>query len=174
MNPREKLLAIREKLYEPILWAEELGIELLIEPHGMLTDSVDGMQAILDALGHEETIGVNLDTGNAWLGGGDPMQFVRQFGKRIKHVHWKDMGDEWTGRRGKLFGCGMGTIALGNGVVGIRAIVERFSNAALPDRRRWKWPGKKMSSGRRSDCGSGASRMWQSPRRPRVSGAEVK
>ena len=27
------------------------------------------MSRILDALGHESVVGVNLDTGNAWLGG---------------------------------------------------------------------------------------------------------
>lgn len=101
----EMLFAIREKLYEPVLWAEELGIELLLEPHGELTDTVDGMSAILDGLGHEDTVGVNLDTGNSWLGGGDPHEFVKVFGSRIKHVHWKDMGAEWEPKRGTLFGC---------------------------------------------------------------------
>jgi len=120
----QMLFAIREKLYEPIRWAEQLGIELLIEPHGPLTDTVDGMTAILEALGHEETVGVNLDTGNAWLGGGDPLQFVKTFGPRIRHVHWKDMEQSWEPKRGTMFGCGMGMIPLGDGVVGIEAIAR--------------------------------------------------
>lgn len=120
----EMLFSIREKLHQPVLWAEELGIELLLEPHGRLTDTVDGMSDILDALGHEQTVGVNLDTGNSWLGGGDPLEFVKTFGARIKHVHWKDMGAEWEPKRGTLFGCGMGTIPLGDGVVGLQTIVE--------------------------------------------------
>ena len=120
----QMLFAIREKLYEPVLWAEELGIELLLEPHGRLTDTVDGMGAILDGLGHEGTVGVNLDTGNSWLGGGDPYEFVKVFGARIKHVHWKDMGAEWEPKRGTIFGCGMATIPLGEGVIGIQGIVE--------------------------------------------------
>jgi len=124
LNRAEKLFAIREKLYQPIRWAEELGIELLLEPHGCLTDTVDGMSAILDALGHEKTVGVNLDTGNSWLGGGDPLAFIKTFGKRIRHVHWKDMGKEWEARRGTMFGCGMGLIPLGDGVVGIQAVVD--------------------------------------------------
>ncbi|MEI6278019.1 MAG: sugar phosphate isomerase/epimerase family protein [Verrucomicrobiae bacterium] len=124
LSDTERVFCIREKLHEPVRWAEQLGIELLIEPHGILTDTVDGMRRLLDALGNEETVGVNLDTGNSWLGGGDPLQFVKVFGKRIKHVHWKDMPEEWTPRRGKQFGCGMGAIPLGDGVVGIRAIVD--------------------------------------------------
>jgi len=120
----QALFSISEKLYEPVLWAEELGIELLLEPHGHLTDSVDGMKDILDILGHEETVGVNLDTGNSWLGGGDPLEFVKTFGPRIKHVHWKDMGPEWEPKRGTLFGCGMGTIPIGDGIIGVRHVVD--------------------------------------------------
>jgi len=126
LSRAEKLFSIREKLYEPVLWAEELGIELLLEPHGELTDTVDGMSAILDALGHEATVGVNLDTGNSWLGGGDPHEFVKVFGSRIKHVHWKDMPAEWEPQRGTRFGCGMGTIPLGDGVVGIEQMVAEL------------------------------------------------
>ncbi len=119
----EKLFSIREKLAAPIEWAAELGIELLLEPHGELTDSVQGMSDILDAL-DSDVVGVNLDTGNSWLGGGDPLEFVKVFGNRIKHVHWKDMGAEWEEKRGTMYGCGMGLIPLGDGVIGIQAIVD--------------------------------------------------
>jgi inosose dehydratase len=122
----QRLFSIREKLHEPIRWAAAFGIELLLEPHGILTDTVDGMSRILDALGHEETVGINLDTGNSWLGGGDPLAFVKTFGPRIKHVHWKDMPAEWLPKRGKEFGCGMGLIPLGDGIVGIEAIVKEL------------------------------------------------
>jgi inosose dehydratase len=123
---QEKLFSIREKLYEPVLWAEELGIDLLLEPHGELTDTVDGMSAILDALEHEDTVGVNLDSGNSWLGGGDPHEFVKVFGRRIRHVHWKDMAAEWIPKRGTRYGCGMATIPLGDGVVGIPQLVAEL------------------------------------------------
>jgi inosose dehydratase len=126
LDDDQRLFCIREKLHEPVRWAEALGIELLIEPHGILTDTVDGMRRILDALGHEPTVGINLDTGNAWLGGGDPLDFVKTFGPRIKHVHWKDMPAEWIPQRGTRFGGGMGTIPLGDGVVGIEAIVKEL------------------------------------------------
>jgi inosose dehydratase len=122
----QRLFSIREKLHEPIRWAETFGIELLLEPHGILTDTVDGMSRILDALGHQETVGINLDTGNSWLGGGDPLEFVKTFGARIKHVHWKDMAAEMLPLRGKQFGCGMGLIPLGDGIVGIEAIVKEL------------------------------------------------
>jgi inosose dehydratase len=127
----QRLFSIREKLYEPIQWAEEFGIELLLEPHGILTDTVAGMTRILDALGHEKAVGVNLDTGNSWLGGGDPHEFVKKLGARIKHVHWKDMPADMTAQRGKQFGCGMGLIPLGDGVVGIEAIVKALKQVGF-------------------------------------------
>lgn len=120
----QRVFSVAEKLYEPVRWAEKLGVELLLEPHGIMTDTVSGMQRLLDALGHERTVGINLDTGNAWLGGGDPQEFVRVFGDRIKHVHWKDIPQAMKSQRGKLFGCGMGLIPLGDGVVGIESLVK--------------------------------------------------
>lgn len=119
----QRMFAIRERLYEPIHWAEELGVELLLETHGPVTDDADALAELLEALGHERTVGICLDTGNAWLGGADPLAFIRRFGGRIQHVHWKDIGAEWESRRGTVFGCGMGMIPLGQGVVGIEAIV---------------------------------------------------
>lgn len=123
LSDAERVFSVREKLQAPIEWAESLGIELLLEPHGILTDTVDGMSRLLDTLGHERTVGINLDTGNSWLGGGDPHEFVRVFGNRIRHVHWKDMAASWESKRGTLYGCGMGDIPLGDGIIGIERLV---------------------------------------------------
>ena len=124
LTPSEQLFAIRQRLYWPILWAEELGVELLLETHGEVTDSVARMGELLDALGHEDHLGICLDTGNSWLGGAEPLDYIRTFGRRIRHVHWKDMAAEWEPRRGTLHGCGMATIPIGSGVIGIREIVD--------------------------------------------------
>jgi len=124
LTPEQRIFAIRERLYEPIRWAEELGVELLLETHGPVTDSASSMAELLDSLGHEKTVGMCLDTGNVWLGGTDPLEYIRRFPQRIKHVHWKDIGVEWQAKRGTLFGCGMGTIPLGDGAVGIASVVQ--------------------------------------------------
>ncbi len=131
LSPAERLFAIVEKLQAPVQWAAELGVKLLIEPHGIVTDSLDGMAAILGALGHEETVGVCLDTGNSWLGGADPLDFVKAFGSRIGHVHWKDMPADMEGKRGALYGCGMAVIPLGDGVVGVPAIVKALKKSGF-------------------------------------------
>lgn len=122
----QRIFSIEEKLYAPIQWAEELGVKLLIEPHGVVTGSVKSMSELLDELGHETTVGVCLDTGNAWLAGSEPLEYIETFGTRIKHVHWKDLDGGWLSKRGKVFGCGMSDVALGDGLVNIAAIVSKL------------------------------------------------
>jgi inosose dehydratase len=127
LSPSERILIIREKLYTPILWAEELGVQLLIETHGVVTDSVNTMGELLDALGHEKSVGICLDTGNSWLGGANPVDHVRVFGSRVRHVHWKDIPREMESRRGRVFGTGMATIPLGDGAVDIGGVVAELN-----------------------------------------------
>jgi len=119
----EQIFSIREKLSEPLRLAEDLGVEVLIEPHGPVTDSIALTERVLDAC-DSPALGLNLDTGNLWLGGGDPVAYVQKFGSKIAHVHWKDMPAEMEAKRGKVFGCGMATIALGEGVVGIADVIS--------------------------------------------------
>ena len=124
LTPEQRLFLISERLQTPIAWAEELGVELLLETHGVVTDNVDQLKCLLDLLGHERTVGINLDTGNSWLGGAEPLDYVAAFGRRIRHVHWKDMPAEWIPRRGTQYGCGMAPIPVGDGVVGVRRVVD--------------------------------------------------
>ena len=123
LTPAERIFTIREKLQAPVEWAAELGVQLLLEPHGIVTDTIDGLAAVLEALGHEDSVGVCLDTGNSWLGGADPLDYVRTFGGRIRHVHWKDMPAEMAPKRGSVYGSGMAVIPLGDGVIDLPAIV---------------------------------------------------
>lgn len=127
LTQEQRIFTICEKLRSPVAWASELTVELLLRPHGIVTGSVDGMQSLLDELGYEDTVGICLDTGNSWLSGSDPINYIKTFGDRIKHVHWKDMESSWEPKRGTLFGCGMAQIPLGDGVVGIEKIVKELT-----------------------------------------------
>jgi inosose dehydratase len=123
LSDAEALFSIREKLHAPLAVAADHGVKILLEPHGKYTDSVDHMEKILEVC-NSPALGVNLDTGNLWLGGGDPLEMIRRLGDRIEHVHWKDMPKEMEAQRGKQFGCGMALIPLGQGVVGIAEVVR--------------------------------------------------
>jgi inosose dehydratase len=126
LSTAEMTLITAEKLLEPLRLAEDLGITILLENHGPLTDSIEGMQALMEKLGHSSSLGVCLDTGNCWLGGADPVEFAKVFKDRIGHIHWKDLSSDWESIRGtgKMYGCGFSDIALGDGVIDIAGVFE--------------------------------------------------
>lgn len=124
LSEKERIFAFAEKLYEPLRLAETLGVRILLEPHGIVSDSITGMAGVLERLGNPSHLGVNLDTGNSWLGGTDPLEMAKTFKNEIGHIHWKDMPESMEAKRGKIFGCGMGEIAIGDGVVDIAGIVD--------------------------------------------------
>ena len=130
LSEKEALFSIREKLHEPLRAATDHGITLLLEPHGPYTSSISGMEKILD-LCNSDSLGINLDTGNLWLGGDDPVEMVRRFKRRIGHVHWKDMGAEWLPKRGTVHGAGMGVIPLGTGLVDIAGTYAALTAAGF-------------------------------------------
>jgi inosose dehydratase len=127
----QRVFIIAEKLYTPVRMAEDYGVRLLLEPHGPITDSIDGIQAVFDMLGNPASLGVNLDTGNSWLGGADPVEMARVFKDKIHHIHWKDLGEEWVAKRGTQFGCGFSTIALGDGVIDVKGVCEVLKDAGI-------------------------------------------
>jgi inosose dehydratase len=125
----QRVFITAEKLYEPLRLANDLGVYLLLEPHGILTDSIQGIHDVMDALGAPQNLGVNMDTGNSWLGGTDPVEMARVFKDKIMHVHWKDLPADWEPKRGTMYGCGFGPIALGEGVVDIKGVYEVLKDA---------------------------------------------
>ncbi len=132
LSHEQQVFIIAEKLYTPVKMAEDYGVQILMEPHGPITDSIQGLQDVFDMLGNPKSLGVNLDTGNSWLGGTDPVEMARVFKDKIHHVHWKDLGEEWLPKRGTEFGCGFSTIALGDGVIDIKGVCDVLRDADIP------------------------------------------
>jgi inosose dehydratase len=127
----EKVLVIVDKLYEPARLAQDMGVKILLEPHGPVTDFAEGLRAIMDGLGNPESVAVNMDTGNSWLGGSDPVELAKELKEHIYHIHWKDLPEEWEEQRGEMWGCGMGPIALGDGVVDVAGVFEVLKDSPL-------------------------------------------
>ncbi len=120
----QKVFVAAEKLYEPCRMAEDYGVNLIFEPHGPLTDTVEGIGDVMKALDYPKALGVNLDTGNSWLGGSDPVDLAKKYHDKIFHIHWKDLGPEWLEKRGKVFGCGFSTIEVGTGCIDIAGVID--------------------------------------------------
>lgn len=131
LSYEESVFVMAEKLHTPVKMAQDYGVRILLEPHGPITDSIKGLQDVFDRLGNPESLGVNLDTGNSWLGGADPVEMAKVFKDKIHHIHWKDLGAEWESKRGTVYGCGFSTIALGDGVVDIKGVCEVLKDANI-------------------------------------------
>ncbi len=127
----QRVFITAEKLHEPVRMAEDCGVRVLLEPHGPVTDSIKGIQDVMGLLGNPKALGVNLDTGNSWLGGADPVEMAKVFRNKIHHIHWKDLGQEWVAKRGKQFGCGFSTIALGDGVIDLKGVCRELKGAPI-------------------------------------------
>ena len=130
LSEMEAIFTIREKLFEPLRMAADLGVKILLETHGRYTDSEAHVERILDAC-DSAALALNLDTGNLWIGGGDPVSYIRKFGDKIEHVHWKDWPSEMQAQRGKIFGAGMAGIPLGTGVVDIKGAYDALKAAGF-------------------------------------------
>ncbi|MEJ5867013.1 sugar phosphate isomerase/epimerase [Pseudokineococcus sp. 5B2Z-1] len=130
LSREESVFSVLEKLHEPLRVAEDHGVTILLEPHGPCTGDPDVVEEILERAA-SSALALNLDTGNAWLGGADPVEYVRRFGSLVRHVHWKDLGAEWEERRGQVFGCGMSTTPLGEGLVDVRGVFEALVGAGF-------------------------------------------
>jgi sugar phosphate isomerase/epimerase len=60
---------------------------------------------------------MNMDTGNTFIAGQDPVAFVEQFKDRISHCHVKDVSPALAEAiRGKATGIAMSQCAIGSGV----------------------------------------------------------
>jgi inosose dehydratase len=125
----EQVLVVAEKLYEPVRLAADMGVKILLEPHGPLTDTEKGLKALLAALGNPDSLKINLDTGNSWLGGSDPVELAKTFRDDIYHIHWKDLPEEMEAQRGTMWGTGMGLIPLGSGAVDIAGVYDVLKDA---------------------------------------------
>jgi sugar phosphate isomerase/epimerase len=107
--------------------ARSHGVRFAIELHNALTARPDLLAKLLARFGPED-LGVNFDTGNAFLAGNDPVAYVRRFAARVVHVHIKDIPASQVHERGSVTGTRVG-VAAGDGVVdlpGVVAVLAEF------------------------------------------------
>ena len=96
--------------------AEAHGIIVNIEPHGYFTTNPDFLSEML-AFSDSPFLRLNLDTGNVFIAGQNPVAFVKRFLNRVDHLHLKDVSPSLAAAaRGRQTGIGMSDCALGDGV----------------------------------------------------------
>lgn len=99
--------------------AENYGITLTIEPHGIYTTNAEGLLRIMD-LSDSKYLAINFDTGNVTIAGNDSLETLKAVIHRVTHVHLKDVKrPETTGETGVVAG-----IAIGDGDVDIKGCID--------------------------------------------------
>lgn len=110
-------MALMRRSYQQILKvAEAHRVVVNIEPHGYFTTSPDAMAEMLSFV-DSPYLRMNMDTGNTFIAGRDPVAFLRRFLERVSHVHIKDVSESLAKAvRGGQTGIAVSHCALGEGV----------------------------------------------------------
>jgi inosose dehydratase len=116
MTDREGLDHLR-RIYQTIVpVAEAYEIVINIEPHGYFTTKPEFMSEML-AFVDSPFLRLNMDTGNTFIAGQDPVAFLTQFRDKVSHVHIKDVSESLAASlRGELTGIAVSQCAIGEGV----------------------------------------------------------
>ena len=119
----EDFVLMRYTLMEASKVAEPRGILIGLECHQQYSKHPDGLDRI-QKLVKSPSIGINFDTGNAFLCGQDPYQWLRRVVKRLVHLHAKDISVQQSGaERGKVSGTPVGC-ACGDGVIDWKKVIQ--------------------------------------------------
>jgi sugar phosphate isomerase/epimerase len=103
--------------------AEHRGILIGLEQHQIYSRKPKGLDRIY-RLVKSSSLGINFDTGNAYLAGEDPYKWLANVGNRLVHMHAKDITVEHgKAERGKVTGTPVGC-ACGEGVIDWKEIIR--------------------------------------------------
>ncbi len=113
----DEALDMMKRSYQQIIEvAEAHRIIVNIEPHGYFTTNPDFMARMLNSC-DSPYLRLNLDTGNVFISGRDPAEYLRRFIDRVSHVHVKDVPASLMETRGQQTGIAAGDYCLlGGGV----------------------------------------------------------
>jgi len=110
-------MEMMKRIYGEVLEiAARYDMIINIEPHGYYTTKPQFMEQML---GFYDTpyLRMNMDTGNTFIAGQDPVAFCNKFKNKISHVHVKDVSESLAASlRGELTGIAVSHTAIGDGV----------------------------------------------------------
>jgi sugar phosphate isomerase/epimerase len=113
----EQALEMMKRIYGEVLEvAARYDMIINIEPHGYYTTKPEFMAQMLNFYDTPH-LRMNMDTGNTFIAGQDPVAFLQQFKDRVSHVHIKDVSESLAAAaRGELTGIAVSHVAIGQGV----------------------------------------------------------
>jgi len=113
----DEAMDIMKRSYQQIIEvAEAYKMQINIEVHGYFTTKPDMLERMLKFC-DSEYLGLNMDTGNSFIAGNDPVAFIKRFINRVRHVHIKDVSESLAAAlRGQDTGIALSQCAIGEGV----------------------------------------------------------
>ncbi|MFA7174183.1 MAG: sugar phosphate isomerase/epimerase [Kiritimatiellia bacterium] len=119
----EDFVLIKYTLQEAAFVAERRNVKIGLEPHSQYSMTPAGLDRIYNLV-DSPAIGINLDTGNAYLAGQDVYAWLEHVASRLVHLHAKDISISHSdAERGKVTGTPVGC-ACGEGVLDWERIVR--------------------------------------------------
>ena len=118
----EDFVLIKYSIAEALKVASRRGIKIGLEMHqtySLVPAKYDLILNLVDS----PFVGANFDTGNAYLGGEDPIAWLERIKHRLVHMHAKDISvSQSDAERGKVMGTAVGC-ACGDGVIDWAAVM---------------------------------------------------
>jgi sugar phosphate isomerase/epimerase len=97
-------------------WAEDYGVIINVEPHGPYTTDGDFMERLFTYFDSQH-LRLNFDTGNTFISGLDPLEYLKRFRKYLSHAHIKDVSASLAAAvRGEETGIATSEVPVGGGV----------------------------------------------------------
>lgn len=119
----EDFVLMKYTLQQAALVAEPRGILIGLECHQQYSRTPEGLDRIY-SLVKSPSIGINFDTGNAYLCGHDPIAWLQRVRNRLVHLHAKDISiEQGSTERGKVTGTPVGC-ACGDGVIDWARVIQ--------------------------------------------------
>ncbi len=116
MSDAEALEAMKRSFGVILETAEAYDINVNIELHGYFTTKPEMLEKML-AFSDSRFLGLNFDTGNTYIAGHDPAEFLQPFIPQVRHVHIKDVSASMAeAARGKDTGIAISHASIGDGV----------------------------------------------------------
>jgi sugar phosphate isomerase/epimerase len=116
MNRKEVFRVTCDNYRQCLAWAEDYGVTINVEPHGPYTNDLDFMARLFEHF-ESERLRLNFDTGNSFIAGHDPLEYVKALRKYLTHCHIKDVSaDLAAAARGEETGIGSSIVPVGGGV----------------------------------------------------------
>jgi sugar phosphate isomerase/epimerase len=105
-----------ENYKQCLAWAEDYNVILNIETHGPYTTNGDFLERLFTHF-ESEHLRFNFDTGNTFISGQDPLEYLKRFRKYLSHAHIKDVSPGLAAAvRGEETGIACSEVPIGGGV----------------------------------------------------------